>query len=210
MLKFTLVIAIVAIVCFCGENLAAQTADGNGFVIGQITERISGQPIANARIAIKNVAEARSQADGQFSLSVKAGVYNVKIAADNFSSIIKNQIGVTRFCGFNVAATYRLASGLPNTRRTPIEILPNVAFYVQRVAKQSDINALRLLNFASLDVRAEKRFNFKRWSFAPYVDYFNITNHNSVVQPTYEFFPRDPQFLNENQRLPIFGARVEF
>jgi outer membrane receptor protein involved in Fe transport len=119
-------------------------------------------------------------------------------------------IGMTRFFGISLAAKYRVASGLPFTRRTPFEIEPNTFVYIQRIASESDINALRLPNFASLDVRAEKRFDFKRWSFAPYLDYFNITNHDSVVQPNYEFHRRTPQFLHENQRLPIFGMRIEF
>lgn len=119
-------------------------------------------------------------------------------------------IGITRFYGFNVAAKYRVAGGLPYSRRTPVEAFPNSSVFVQRIASNDDINALRLPNFASLDVRAEKRFNFKRASFAPYIDYFNVTNHDSVVQPNYEFYQRTPQFLSENQRLPIFGLRIEF
>lgn len=119
-------------------------------------------------------------------------------------------IGVTRFYGFNIAAKYRLASGLPYTRRTPIEIFPNSFAFFQRIVSEQDINTLRLPNFASLDLRAEKRFGFKRWSFAPYIDYFNITNHDSIVQPNYEFYQQTPQFLRENQRFPIFGLRIEF
>lgn len=119
-------------------------------------------------------------------------------------------IGITRFSGFNVAAKYRIASGLPYTRRTPFELAPNSFVFLQRIAAPQDINALRLPNFASLDVRVEKRFDFKRWSLSPYLDYFNITNHNSLVQPNYEFYQAAPQFLSENQRLPIFGLRIEF
>ncbi len=119
-------------------------------------------------------------------------------------------IGISRFYGFSVAAKYRLASGLPYTRRAPLRVFPNSQFFVQRIVSDEDINALRLPNFASLDVRAEKRFGFKRFSFAPYIDYFNITNHDSVVQPNYEFYRRTPQFLSENQRFPIFGLRLEF
>ncbi len=119
-------------------------------------------------------------------------------------------IGITRFHGFSVAAKYRIASGLPYTNRTPIEVLPNSFIYVQRITQESDINALRLSKFASLDVRAEKRFDFKRWSLAPYIDYFNVTNHDSIVQPNYEFHQPTPRFLSENKRLPIFGLRIEF
>ena len=119
-------------------------------------------------------------------------------------------IGITRFYGFSVAAKYRIASGLPYTRRTPVRISSSSSAFLQRIAQASDINALRLTNFASLDVRAEKRFGFKKWSIAPYIDYFNITNHDSNVQANYEFYRRTPQFLSENKRLPIFGLRVEF
>ena len=116
-------------------------------------------------------------------------------------------IGVTRFKGFAFAAKYRVASGLPYTRRTPAT---TPFAFIQRITQEADINALRLSNFAGLDLRAEKRFSFRRWSFAPYVDYFNVTNHDSVVQPNYEFYQSTPQFLSENQRLPIFGLRIEF
>jgi hypothetical protein len=118
-------------------------------------------------------------------------------------------IGITRFYGFSVAAKYRIASGLPYTRRVPIPI-PNSNSFVQRIENLSDTNSRRLPSFASLDLRAEKRFGFKRWSLAPYIDVFNITNHDSVVQPNYEFYAPNTQFLSENQRLPIFGFRIEF
>ncbi|MGH9949811.1 MAG: TonB-dependent receptor plug domain-containing protein, partial [Pyrinomonadaceae bacterium] len=119
-------------------------------------------------------------------------------------------IGITKFYGFSVAAKYRFASGLPYTNRTPVELAPNSGAFLHRIGREIDINTLRLPNFASLDLRGEKRFNFKRWSISPYVDIFNITNHDSIVEPNYEFFDPNPQFLRENRRLPIFGLRVEF
>jgi hypothetical protein len=109
-----------------------------------------------------------------------------------------------------VAAKYRLASGLPYSARTPVEVFPNSFYYIQRIAGEQDINRLRLPDFASLDVRAEKRFGFKKWSFSPYIDIFNVTNHDTIVQPNYEFYQPAPQFLRENKRLPIFGLRLEF
>lgn len=119
-------------------------------------------------------------------------------------------VGITRFRGYSIAAKYRLASGLPYTARTPVEIAPGYSYYLQRIASAQNINSLRLPNFASLDIRAEKRFGFRRWSFSPYIDVFNVTNHDTIVQPNYEFYSRPPEFLRENKRLPIFGLRVEF
>lgn len=119
-------------------------------------------------------------------------------------------IGIARFYGVAIATKYRIANGLPYTRRTAFDAFPPFRTFVQRIASDSDINTLRLPNFASLDLRAEKRFGFKRWSFAPYIDIFNITNYDSIVQPNYEFFRPTPQLLRENRRLPIFGLRLEF
>lgn len=119
-------------------------------------------------------------------------------------------IGITGFYGYKVAAKYHIASGLPDTRRTSFRPLPNAQIFIQGIVNNEDINALRLPTFASLDIRAEKRLGFKLFSFALYIDYFNITNHDSVVQPNYEFYRRTPQFLSENQRFPIFGLRLEF
>ncbi len=118
-------------------------------------------------------------------------------------------IGITKFYGFSVGAKYRLASGLPYTTRTPFEAFPNTGLYLQRIVQNEDVNALRLPNFASFDLRVEKRFGFRRVSFAPYIDIFNLTNHDSVVEPNYEFFQQRPSFLSENQRFPIFGLRIE-
>ncbi len=119
--------------------------------------------------------------------------------------------GITRFFGFTFAAKYRFASGLPYTKRTAVAVFPNFPYYfVQRIASTTDVSAARLPNFMSLDIRAEKRFSFKRWSLSPYIDYFNVTNHNSIVQPNYEFYSSSAQFLSENRRLPIFGFRIEF
>ena len=119
-------------------------------------------------------------------------------------------IGITRFYGFSVAAKYRAATGLPYTRRTPVQPFPNALLFIQRIQNSNDINALRLPLFASLDLRGEKRFSFRRWSFSPYIDVFNVTNHRSVVQPNYEFYSARPQFLGEDRRLPLFGLRIEF
>lgn len=119
-------------------------------------------------------------------------------------------IAITRFHGFSMAAKYRLASGLPYSARVPVPVPGNPFYTLQRIASAQDVNRLRLPDFASLDLRAEKRFGFRRWSFSPYIDIFNVTNHDTIVQPNYEFHQPAPQFLRENKRLPIFGLRLEF
>ncbi len=117
-------------------------------------------------------------------------------------------IGITRIYGFTVAGKLRVASGLPYTPRVPVEIFPFT--FLQRIARPEDTNTARLPNFASFDLRVERRFNFKRFSFAPYVDFFNLTKHASTTELSYEFFSRQPLLLQERDMLPIFGLKIEF
>lgn len=117
-------------------------------------------------------------------------------------------IGMTRLVGFGLAAKYRVATGLPYTLRIPVEIFPGV--FLQRIARPEDRNSARLPAFANLDLRVERRFNFKRFSLAPYVDLFNITGHASNTELDYRFFSPTPFQLVEGKLLPIFGGRIEF
>ena len=87
-------ISLFATTVFLFFAAAAQT-DSGGFIIGQITERTSGQPIAGARISVGNKSETTSDAEGKYLLEIEPGVYDVRIAAQGFTAIIKNQIGVT-------------------------------------------------------------------------------------------------------------------
>lgn len=119
-------------------------------------------------------------------------------------------IGITRILGITLAAKYRFASGLPYDLRTPIQIATNPARFLQRLARIEDSKALRLTRYSNLDVRAEKKFDFRHWSIAPYLDLFNIFSSNNRSQVNYEFTRRTPQFLNEGVRIPIFGMRLEF
>lgn len=117
-------------------------------------------------------------------------------------------IGITKLYGFNLAAKFRLASGLPYNAYTPVEFKPGT--FLQRLLSTRDRNSLRLPNYADLDLRAERRFSFRRWSFAPYIDIFNIGGRANITEPDYVYFDRSPRFLQEGRTLPIIGARIEF
>jgi len=117
-------------------------------------------------------------------------------------------IGVTRVAKFNLAAKYRVASGLPFTPTVPVEFTPGI--FLQRIALPEDRNSARLPTFANLDVRVERRFDFRRISFSPYVDFFNLTGRDNNTELEYDFFSPTPFRLQEGSVLPIFGARLEF
>lgn len=117
-------------------------------------------------------------------------------------------LGITRVKGFTVGGKYRLASGLPYSVRTPVTISPGT--FVQRIQNVEDINAARLPRYSSFDVRIERKFDFKKWSVAPFFDLFNVFATNEGTEINYEFDKPSAQLINEGTRLPIFGLRIEF
>ncbi|HSK70509.1 MAG TPA: carboxypeptidase regulatory-like domain-containing protein, partial [Pyrinomonadaceae bacterium] len=93
MRKSRLFFCAAALLIFLFSNFPAQNS--TGFIIGQVTERISGQPVAGAKISIRNAAETTTDENGNFRLEIESGVYDVQIAAQGFAPITRNQIGVT-------------------------------------------------------------------------------------------------------------------
>lgn len=98
-LRLTLFVFLLSFVF--NTAIFAQTTDKNsksdatGLIVGQITERISGQPIAGARVSVENKSETTSNAEGRFLLPIESGIYDVRFEAKNFAPIVKNRIGVT-------------------------------------------------------------------------------------------------------------------
>lgn len=116
-------------------------------------------------------------------------------------------IGLTRPGKWSFATKLRMASGLPYSPLVPVTSgNPPVTLFA--LARTADRNAARLPGFRQLDLRVERRFNFNRWSFAPYLDIFNLTKHRNVTEVTWR--PGGVGLLAERTRIPIFGARIEF
>jgi hypothetical protein len=119
-------------------------------------------------------------------------------------------IGITRLWGITLAGKFRIATGLPYDARTAVRISTTPLIYLQRLTSDANRNANRLDNFKSVDIRVEKKFDFKRWSIAPYLDFFNAFSLNYRSQVDYEFNRQSPRLLGEGVRIPIFGMRLEF
>ena len=117
-------------------------------------------------------------------------------------------IGLTRLYGFGVGGKFRAASGLPLTPRVAVEFAPGL--FLQRIARPEDRNTDRLPAFVQLDAQVERRFSFRRWSFAPHLDVFNLMGRANIVELDYDLFRPFPVRLQEGKALPIFGARIEF
>ena len=94
--------------------------NSNGFIVGQITERASGQAVKGAKISIENKGETMSDAEGKYLLEIESGVYAVRVVAQGFASTIRNQIGVTG--GRNTTLDVRLDITISETVEVRSEI----------------------------------------------------------------------------------------
>lgn len=116
-------------------------------------------------------------------------------------------IGVTGFKGFTIAPKLRWASGLPYSPLTPIR-QPNRT-YLWELTNQAARNTAHFARFFEIDLRVERKFNFKRCSIAPYADIFNLTKHRNEFQVNYLSNGR-LDTSGERTLLPLVGARLEF
>ncbi len=118
-------------------------------------------------------------------------------------------IGLTSWKGLMVASKMRIASGLPYSKLAILTSPSPTPVQTWALLNEANRNSLQLPKYFQLDLRVEKKFDFKRWSFAPYADFFNLTRYRNVTEVTYRNF-NGPSFLNERKIIPIIGARVEF
>ena len=117
-------------------------------------------------------------------------------------------IGGTRIKGWSMASKLRVASGQPYTRRSLIT-LTSPAVTLWTIAKDTDRNALNFTKYVQLDLRVEKKFDYKQWSLAPFVDIFNLTKHRNITEVSYPN-TRTPRLTGERSLIPFIGLRVEF
>lgn len=117
-------------------------------------------------------------------------------------------IGLTRLGRWSLATKFRVASGLPYSPLVPVSSGTSPAVTLYDLARPADRAAASLPHFRQLDLRIERRFNFNRWSFAPYLDIFNLTRRRNVTEVTWR--PAGIGFLGEQTRIPIIGTRIEF
>ena len=73
-----------------------------------------------------------------------------------------------------------------------------------------DFYSRRLPDFFQLDVRLDKRFVFRDWMLAIYVDVQNATNRGNVEAVTYNYDYTQEAWLTGLPILPVLGVRGEF
>ncbi len=68
----------------------------------------------------------------------------------------------------------------------------------------------RLPDFFQIDLRIDKRFVFKSWVLAVYLDIQNVTNHRNVEGTFYNFDYTQKSYVYGVPILPALGVRAEF
>jgi len=71
-------------------------------------------------------------------------------------------------------------------------------------------NSRRLPDFFQLDVRLDKRFVFKDWMLALYLDVQNVTNRRNVEAVSYNYDYTQQQYVTGLPILPVLGVRGEW
>ncbi len=84
---------------------------------------------------------------------------------------------------WEVGLRFRYQGGAPYTPYDTYLSLENYYFNSEAVLDYSKINQLRLSSFNAADLRVDKKFNFKKWTFDIYIDIQNVYNSKNPTAP---------------------------
>jgi TonB dependent receptor/CarboxypepD_reg-like domain/TonB-dependent Receptor Plug Domain len=80
---------------------------------------------------------------------------------------------------------YRFLGGAPYTPFNIFESLENYPFLNNAQLNYTNVNTLRLRSFNALDIRVDKKWNFKKWSLDLFLDIQNFLNSNNQAPPSF-------------------------
>ncbi len=101
---------------------------------------------------------------------------------------------------WELSAKLRLSGGRPYT---PINETDGTIDYTK-------YNSLTLPVYHRLDVRAEKRWNYTKWTLITYIDIQNIYNKKNIYQYRWDFFKKEIVKDENLGILPSIGVSAEF
>jgi hypothetical protein len=109
----------------------------------------------------------------------------------------------------DLGVRFRYVTGNPDTAITSGIYDADRDVYSPAQAPQSAYSS-RLPDFYQLDARIDKRFAFKSWLLALYLDVTNVTNHGNVegYAYSYDYTRRSP--VHGLPILPSLGVRASF
>jgi outer membrane receptor for ferrienterochelin and colicin len=178
---------------FESENsfgLESLTSDGTGtakgfevFLQKTLTKSLYGAisfSYSDVKYKALDGVERRSDWDNRYVLNVNAGYKAGK--------------------NWEFSAKFRLAGGRPYTPIDPAN--GNIDY--------GNYNTLRLPAYHRLDVRAERRWFFTKWTLTTYIDIQNIYNQKNIYEYRWDPFNKEV-IVNKNLGiLPTIGVSAEF
>lgn len=93
--------------------------------------------------------------------------------------------------GWEVGARYNYQGGAPYT---PFDDVASQRAYLTTgsgILDYSRLNTQRLRAFSNLNLRIDKKYSFRKWSFNPYVDVTNVLYQKGPSRPDYTFRRND-------------------
>lgn len=102
--------------------------------------------------------------------------------------------------GWEAGAKFRYTGGRPYTPINPADGTIDVANY----------NSARLPDYNRLDIRVDKRWNFKHWSLVTYIDVQNVLNKKNISGYKWNKFTREIEANNSIGTLPTIGINAQF
>jgi len=114
--------------------------------------------------------------------------------------------------GWEFGGRFRIVSGNLDTAVLPAPALP--ALYAADAAAYSPLQgkpySTRLPVFHQLDLRIDKRWQFKTWRFSTYLDIQNVYNNAAVEGLTYNYNYSRQSYQTGIPIIPSLGMRGEF
>lgn len=102
--------------------------------------------------------------------------------------------------GWEISSKFRLIGGRSYTPINPNNGTRNITLY----------NSERLPTYYSLDVRVDKRWNFKKWSLVTYIDIQNITGRKNITRYEWDKYKNQIKEGRSIGVLPSIGVNAMF
>ena len=172
-----------------GISLANQGADysavGNEAVLSKGKGTTYGVELFVQQKLIKNTFYALSATLYNSEFSGADGV--LRRSSWDFGYLVSATLGQKFKRNWELGLKYRLAGGAPYT---PFDLVASRANYITTGVGTPDytaINSLRLKPFQQVDLRIDKKYNFRRTSLDLYLDFQNVLVFKTEGQPYYTF-----------------------
>ncbi len=108
--------------------------------------------------------------------------------------------------GWELSCRWLLAGGRPYT---PLDLSASEQLN-RTVLDSTRINALRYPYYSSLNIRADRRFNFSESSLVIYLSVWNLLNRRNVTATYWNRIDSREDSLYRWALMPVFGVEYEF